>query len=257
MRDTEDSIIHQYAMEFKAFDIDLTIDDIAIEYVAELAENKKTGARALVSTWENILTDFQFELPGSNFKDLQVNEELCKAPKDALLEMLKRSPFLDFIEGFKREYGIQLVMDNHVEKYVENYAKERNIQISDALKQLMKGASSLNYMNQKGKFKVTTRMLEDPKYFDTLFTRWFQKTHKERKNDKMPQPEAFAIPGENNQQDGPGDQEGPELDVDNADNAEDVENTENAGNTAGVANVENAENTENTGNAEDVEDVEK
>jgi hypothetical protein len=184
MRDTEDSIILQYELEFDAFDIKLTIDEKAIEHVAELAENKKTGARALVSVWENILTNFQFELPGSNFKELVVTEDLCKTPQDALLEMLKRSPFVDFIEGFKKEYGIHLVMDDKVEKYVENYAKENEMQISDSMKKLLKGASSLNYMNHKGKFKVTTRMLEDPKYFDELFTKWYQKAHKECKDER-------------------------------------------------------------------------
>ena len=185
MRDTEDSIIHQYELEFKAFDINFSIDEKAIEYVAELAENKKTGARALVSVWENILTNFQFELPGSNFKELVVSEDLCRAPQDALLKIMKRSPFVDFIEGFKKEYGIHLAMDNKVEEFVENHARENEIQISDALKKLLKGASSLNYMNHKGKFKVTTRMLEDPKYFDELFTRWYQKAHKKSKDDKI------------------------------------------------------------------------
>ena len=178
MRDTEDSIIHQYELEFKAFDIKLNISEKAIEYVAERAENKKTGARALVSVWENILTDFQFELPGSNFKELQVNEELCQIPKDALLKMMKRSPFVDFIEGFKREFFIQLIMEPNVEEYIETHARENGIQVSEAVKKLLKGASSLNYMNLKGKFKITPRMLEDPKYFDNLFTRWYQKTHK-------------------------------------------------------------------------------
>lgn len=177
MRDTEDSIIHQYTWEFKAFGIDLVIEESAIQYVAELAENKKTGARALVSVWETILTDFQFELPGSNFKELIVTEELCRKPKDALLEMLKRSPFVDYIENFKREYGIELVFDKEVEAYVEKYAEESNMQISTALKRLLKNASSLNYMNLKGKFKVTVEMLEDMNYFDNYFTEWYREQH--------------------------------------------------------------------------------
>ncbi len=81
MRDTEDSIIHQYIAEFKAFDIDIHFNDEAIEFVAGLSENKKTGARALVSVWENIFTDFQYEMPGSHFKELTISEELCRALK--------------------------------------------------------------------------------------------------------------------------------------------------------------------------------
>jgi len=178
MRDTEDSIIHQYVLEFKAFGIDLSIKEEAINFVAELAENKKTGARALVSVWENILTDFQYELPGSNFKELGITEQLCQTPKDVLLEMLKRSPFLDFAEGFKKEYGIQLIMDDKIEAYVQNYAQKHKMQVSDALKKLFKGASTLNYMNLKGKFKITLPMLKNPKYFDNLFTQWFKKRRK-------------------------------------------------------------------------------
>ncbi|MCP5054405.1 MAG: AAA domain-containing protein [bacterium] len=179
MRDTEDSIIHQYELEFKSFGIDLSIDEKAIDFVAEQAENKKTGARALVSVWENILTDFQYELPASNFKELVITKDLCQTPQDALLEMLERSPFVDFIEGFNNEHGIRLTMGQEEEQYVQEYAKEHKMQVSDALKKLLQGASSLNYMNIEGKFNVTREMLEDPKYFDDLFTEWYRETHKE------------------------------------------------------------------------------
>ncbi|MDQ1352229.1 MAG: hypothetical protein QG657_2535, partial [Acidobacteriota bacterium] len=174
MRDTEDSIIQQYMLEFKAFGIDLKIDESAILYVAEKGENQKTGARALVSVWENILTGFQFELPGSHFKELVVDEELCTIPKDALLNMLKRSPFLDYIESFKREYGIELELSENVEAYVEKYAEDNKMEVSAALKQLLRSASTLNYMNIKGKFEVTADMLEDNNYFNNLFTTWYQ-----------------------------------------------------------------------------------
>ncbi len=191
MRDTEDSIINQYQMEFKSFGIVLTIEDAAIEYVAELAENKRTGARALVSVWETILTDFQFELPGSNFKELAVTEEMCRAPKDALLKMLKRSPFVDYVENFKQEFGIDLVFDADAQEYLEHYAEQNNIQVSEALKQLLKGASALNYMNVKGKYVISRKMLEDEKYFDNIFTRWHQKWIKKARKSKQGEEEAI------------------------------------------------------------------
>lgn len=185
MRDTEDSILHQYELEFKAFGIDLTIDESAIQFVAEQAENKKTGARALVSVWESILTNFQFELPGSHFKELVVDEKLCHTPTDVLLEMLKRSPFLDFVESFNKEYGIELAMDEKVEHYVEKYAQENKLQVSEALKHLLKKASTLNYMNIKGKFEVTLEMLENAEYFDNYFTSWYQNSHKPEEGSKQ------------------------------------------------------------------------
>jgi ATP-dependent Clp protease ATP-binding subunit ClpX len=179
MNDTEDSILDQYEMEFRLFDIELEIFQDAIDYVAEIAENSKTGARALVSVWENILTDFQFELPGSNFKKLTLTRELCERPRDMLLKMLEKSPFVDYVESFKKEYGIELILDEDVQNYIEAIAKQENMEVSATIKKLIGGASALNYMNHRGSFKITKEMLADPKYFDNLFTEWHEKQMKQ------------------------------------------------------------------------------
>ncbi len=178
MTDTEDSILSQYKLEFSLFNIDLGITDGAIDYVAEIGQNKKTGARALVSVWENILTDFQFGLPGSNFKKLEVTRDLCERPKDLLLRMLEKSPFVDFIESFKSEYGIELVLDEGIQNYIEEIAKQENSQVSTTIKKLLTGASALNYMDYREPFKITKKMLDDPKYFDRMFTEWHNKQMK-------------------------------------------------------------------------------
>ena len=182
MQDTEDSILHQYELEFQLFGIELKFEVDAVSYVAEIAENKKTGARALVSVWENILTDFQFELPGSNFKSLKITGDLCLRPKDVLLHMIEKSPFLDYIESFKNEYGIELQLDSEAEKYVEEVALQRNLEVSATIKDLLKNASALNYMHHQGPFSITRSMLEDPKYFDKLFTEWYR-TEKEKEKE--------------------------------------------------------------------------
>jgi endopeptidase Clp ATP-binding regulatory subunit ClpX len=174
MQETEDSILDQYKLEFKLFDIDMTFTPEAIEYVAEISENKKTGARALVSVWENILTDFQFELPGLNFTRLEVSKKLCERPKDVLLKMLERSPFVDFVQNFKKEYGIELILNEDVQNYVEQYARQKNMQISETLKKLLFGASALNYMGIREPYEITTEMIKDEKYFDKLFAKWYE-----------------------------------------------------------------------------------
>jgi hypothetical protein len=174
MQETEDSILNQYRLEFKLFGIEVEFLPDAIEYVAEISENSKTGARALVSEWENILTDFQFELPGSNFTTLEVTRELCEHPKDYLLGMLEKSPFVDYIDNFKKEYGIELILDKDVQNYLENYAHQNNIALSYVLKKFLSGASALNYMGIKEPFKVTKDMVQDEKYFDKLFSNWYE-----------------------------------------------------------------------------------
>jgi len=172
MSDTRDSILDQYRMEFNLFNIELELAPEAIDYVAEISENQRTGARALVSVWESILTDFQFELPGSNFTRLVVDRDLCERPRDALLKLLKKSPFVDFVEGFKREYGVTLALEEETQRYIEDQAEKQGIQISEAIKNFLKSASALNYMNITGPFTVTREMVEDRGYFDRLFTQW-------------------------------------------------------------------------------------
>ncbi len=175
MQDTEDSILSQYKIEFELFGIHIDIQSDAIEYVAEKAENKKTGARALVSIWETILTDFQFTLPGSNFTRLTIDRKLCEQPQDMLLKLLEKSPFVDFIESFKKEYEIELILDENAQAYIEEEAQKNNMPIPTMLKKMLQGASALNYMNFKGTFPVTKEMLQDEKYFDNLFLEWYKK----------------------------------------------------------------------------------
>ena len=178
MTETEDSILDQYRLEFGLFGLEAEFRPEAIEYVAQVAENQRTGARALVSVWENMLTDFQFELPGSNFTRLTVDRELCERPKDALLHMLEKSPFVDYTEWFRRQYGVELALDEASEQYVEEYARQRNIQVSEALSRLLKSASALNYMNVDSPYRVTRDMLAEEGYFDRLFTEWHQRQKK-------------------------------------------------------------------------------
>jgi hypothetical protein len=93
--------------------------------VAEKAENRKTGARALINTWESILTDFQFELPGSNFGVLKVDRDLCERPNECLLKILKRLPYVSFVEHFEKEYGIEVVLEEDLQDFIETYAAQK------------------------------------------------------------------------------------------------------------------------------------
>jgi endopeptidase Clp ATP-binding regulatory subunit ClpX len=175
MTKTEDSILDQYKLEYKLFGIDIEFSEEAIEEVALKAEKKKTGARALVSEWETILTDFQFELPGTNLRQFVVTGDLCRKPQDELLKLFEKSPLVDFIERFKKDYGLTLRFTEDSIKFVEEYAKQRNMQLSDALNRLLAGASALNYMNITEEFTIEPEMMEDEKYFDRLYVEWHKK----------------------------------------------------------------------------------
>lgn len=59
----EDSIISQYKKLIEYDGVSLTFNDDALETIAEIAINKKTGARALRSILEDILLDVMFYIP--------------------------------------------------------------------------------------------------------------------------------------------------------------------------------------------------
>ena len=63
--------------------------------------------------------------------------------------MLEKSPFVDYIENFRKEYGIELVLDEEIQTYLEEVAKQQNMEVSATIKTLLRGASALNYMNQR------------------------------------------------------------------------------------------------------------
>jgi regulator of PEP synthase PpsR (kinase-PPPase family) len=81
---------------------------------------------------------------------------------------------VDFIDNFKKEYGIQLILDKEVQNYLENYARQSCIPLTNLLKKVLSGASALNYMGVKEPFNITKDVVQDAKYFDKLFSRWYE-----------------------------------------------------------------------------------
>ena len=89
-----------------------------------------------------------------------------------MLGLLEQSPFVDFVEKFRKDHGIALVIDEAVENKIKQYAKENGIPISTAIGRLLHKASALNYMDLQGKFTITEQMLDNPRYFDDLYVKW-------------------------------------------------------------------------------------
>jgi len=59
-----------------------------------------------------------------------------------------------------------------------HYALHNNFRISETLKKFLFGASALNYMGVRGTYNITKEMIEDEKYFDKLFAKWYENQKK-------------------------------------------------------------------------------
>ena len=78
IKDTKNNILDQYAALLAFDDISFSIEDDAIEYIAEFALELKTGARAIRSIFESIMNIYMFELPGSDVHELLITKEDVK-----------------------------------------------------------------------------------------------------------------------------------------------------------------------------------
>lgn len=78
LTEPKNAIVKQYKRLFEIDEVDLTIEDSAVEFVVEKATEFKLGARGLRSIIEAILTDAMFETPSGDEKTLVITREYAE-----------------------------------------------------------------------------------------------------------------------------------------------------------------------------------
>jgi ATP-dependent Clp protease ATP-binding subunit ClpX len=88
----KNAIIKQYKESLKLDDTDITFTDDAIEAIAELAEQRKTGARGLRSIVESFMIDLMYELPSiEGKKKITITREVINGSKKPEILFDKKS----------------------------------------------------------------------------------------------------------------------------------------------------------------------
>ncbi len=86
MTEPKNSILKQYEVLFKMDNIELVFEEKALERIAELTIERKTGARGLRSIIEGVLQKYMFEAPSdSSIKKITITEDTVDG-KDAVIE---------------------------------------------------------------------------------------------------------------------------------------------------------------------------
>ena len=86
MTEPKNSIIKQYVELFKMDNIELVFEDGALEEIADLTIERKTGARGLRSIIEGVLQEYMFTCPSDEkIKRLIITADTVKG-KDAIIE---------------------------------------------------------------------------------------------------------------------------------------------------------------------------
>lgn len=78
LKEPKNALIKQYKKLFEFDEVNLKVEDDAIEAIADLAYERKTGARGLRSIMENVMMDIMYEIPSDD------NISECILTKDAV-----------------------------------------------------------------------------------------------------------------------------------------------------------------------------
>ncbi len=88
-------IILSKKKDFMAYDINIQFEDEALEKLAEIASQEKTGARGLVSAVERTLMPFEKHLPSTITDRVLVSPELVENPEQELKRIDSDSDMMD------------------------------------------------------------------------------------------------------------------------------------------------------------------
>lgn len=125
---SEGSILEQYILSFKRFNIELAFNDDALYAIADQAHEERIGARALPSTLEKIFRDFKFELPSTSVRYIFATKNLIMNPNSALqnyLENEKKQRKVD-IQSAINEKKAQLNQPFDTTKLIEKCLTEES-----------------------------------------------------------------------------------------------------------------------------------
>src|SRR3954467_7773737 len=136
MKFSEGSILRQYERAFRAYGIEISFEDEALQLIAEVSAKEKTGARGLLTVFEKLFRDYKYHLAGSGLSQLRVTTELVREPKRVLERMMaegheQEAKVLEtgvrrFTDQFKKDHGLDIMFDDPaVHRLVERAQAER------------------------------------------------------------------------------------------------------------------------------------
>lgn len=120
LRQSEGSVLAQYADDFRGYGIELRVDDGAVREVARMAHDEGTGARGLLTVLEKTFRPFKYELPSTPIRLIEVSSGTVRDPFGELKRLLAdpaRGAMIedivaleDFVREFGQKHGITLMV---------------------------------------------------------------------------------------------------------------------------------------------------
>ncbi len=179
MKYSEGSLLRQYERAFRAYGIEISFEDEALELIAAAAAKEKTGARGLLTVFEKLFRDYKYHLAGSGLSQLRVTAELVREPRRVLdrlmaeghkqeaqsLEMSARQ----FTDKFKSEHGLEIVFDESALQRLVERAQAEHMPMADLCAHLFKdyqfGLSLIQKNTGRRTYLFNAAAVNDPDKF--------------------------------------------------------------------------------------------
>ena len=87
LKEPKNSLLKQYQKLFSLDEVELVFEDDALDAVADLTINRKTGARGLRAIMENVMMDLMYRIPSDkNIKKCIITKDMVEGKGEAILE---------------------------------------------------------------------------------------------------------------------------------------------------------------------------
>jgi ATP-dependent Clp protease ATP-binding subunit ClpX len=179
MKFSEGSLLRQYERAFRAYGIEISFEDNALQLMAEAAALEKTGARGLLTVFEKLFRDYKYYLAGSGLSQLRVSAELVREPKRVLDRLMAEghkheakvleANARQFTDKFRSDHGLEIVFDDAaIKRLVERTQMER-MTMPDLCAHLFKdyqfGLSLISKNTGQRKFVLDATAVDAPDKF--------------------------------------------------------------------------------------------
>ena len=86
LKEPKNALIKQYRKLFEFDEVNLKVEDDAVEAIADLAYERKTGARGLRSIMENVMMDVMYEIPSDdNISECVITKEAVEGKEQPIV----------------------------------------------------------------------------------------------------------------------------------------------------------------------------
>ncbi len=165
LKNEHSTVVLGKKMDFRAYGIDLTFTDEALQILAKRAYEEKTGARGLLSVFEKVLIKFEKSLPSTDIKELTVDKNLIDNPEAVLKNILMEYGVRTFQKEFLVEHGIFLEFDNDAKNEIQKRAAESDKNMKELCENLFHDYfHGIRLMNLES-FTITKAAVENPEEF--------------------------------------------------------------------------------------------